>query len=193
MKIKNLFPFLVLFAIIVCISCDTTEKTNQKNKGLIAQADIEPEVIKKPVAELVAEDKGFSILKRIIDSTGFSESFKDKEITIFAPINLAFNKLPKGSIEELLKPENKEQLTKILNCHIIPSVINKEDIVKAIKENGGSVKLKTLGGTRLIASRKRGSIFLIDKNGNGGKLITTDVEASNGYVHTIETVMMPKK
>jgi len=80
-----------------------------------------------------------------------------------------------------------------MNCHIIPGTINEQDIIKAINEGKGSVKLKTLGGTRLIASRKRGKIYLIDKNGNAGRLMKTDIEATNGMVHTLETVMLPRK
>ena len=78
-----------------------------------------------------------------------------------------------------------------MDCHIFRGLINKQDIIKAIKENGGSVKLKTIGGTRLIASMKDDKIYLIDKKGNAGRLMANDIEASNGIIHTIESVMMP--
>lgn len=199
MKIKTPFNFLALILIITFVSCDNLVVKKNPNAGkndkLIAQADIPVEENKNlTINEILSFDIGFTQLNEIIKSSEFSEKFKgEKSFTVFAPLNGAFSKLPKGTLEDLKKEENKETLAAILNCHIIPGTINEQDIIKAINEGGGSVKLRTLGGNKLIASRKRGKIYLIDKNGNAGRLMKTDIEAANGMIHTLETVMLPKK
>ncbi|GAA0724740.1 fasciclin domain-containing protein [Aquimarina litoralis] len=199
MKIKTPFNFLALILIITFVSCDNLVVKKNPNAGkndkLIAQADIPVEENKNlTINEILSFDIAFTQLNEIVKSSEFSEKFKgEKSFTVFAPLNGAFSKLPKGTLEDLKKEENKESLAAILNCHIIPGTINEQDIIKAINEGGGSVKLRTLGGNKLIASRKRGKIYLIDKNGNAGRLMKTDIEATNGMIHTLETVMLPKK
>ncbi|MBW1296714.1 fasciclin domain-containing protein [Aquimarina litoralis] len=199
MKIKTPFNFLAFIIIITFVSCDNLVVKKNPNAGkndkLIAQADIPVEENKNlTISEVLSYDIAFSKLNEIIKSSEFAEKFEGKKsYTVFAPLNGAFSKLPKATLESLTKEENKESLSAILNCHIIPGTINEQDIIKAINEGGGSVKLRTLGGTRLIASRKRGKIYLIDKNGNAGRLMKTDIEATNGMIHTLETVMLPKK
>lgn len=199
MKIKTPFNFLVLILIITFVSCDNLVVKKNPNAGkndkLIAQADIPVEENKNlTINEILSYDIAFTQLNEIVKSSEFSEKFKgERSFTVFAPLNGAFAKLPKGTLEDLKKEENKESLAAILNCHIIPGTINEQDIIKAINEGGGSVKLRTLGGNKLIASRKRGKIYLIDKNGNAGRLMKTDIEATNGMIHTLETIMLPKK
>ncbi|MFD2564990.1 fasciclin domain-containing protein [Aquimarina rubra] len=196
MKSKTPFNFLVFIIIITFVSCqDLVVKKESKsldNDKLIAQADIPTNV--STINELISYDIAFTELNKIVQSSEYAEKFSgQKSYTVFAPLNGAFKKLSKDTIEKLMSSENKDDMTAIMNCHIIPGTINEQDIIKAINEGGGSVKLRTLGGTRLIASRKRGKIYLIDKNGNSGRLMTTDIEATNGMIHTLETVMLPRK
>jgi len=167
MKITNLFNVFALILIITFVSCDTL---------------------------VISYDVAFTELNRIVQSSAYAEKFSGKKhYTVLAPLNGAFTKLPKGTVEKLVATENIAELNAIMNCHIIPGLISEKDIIKAIKERNGSVKLKTLGGTRLIATRKGGKIYLIDKNGNAGRLMKTDIEATNGIIHTLETVMLPKR
>ncbi|GAA4113409.1 hypothetical protein GCM10022393_12390 [Aquimarina addita] len=195
MRTVRLFSILVVSGVLA-ISCNQNEKSNDaqnNSEGLIAQASIPVEEKIPTIQEIIASDIGFTELKKLVQSSEFEEIFNQKgPYTIFAPLNGAFNKLPKGSLENILKPENKDQLSAIMNCHIIPRVINEADMQKAIEEGKGSITLETINGTNLIASLKRGKIYLIDKNGNAGRLMTTDIEATNGIVHTIESVMLPK-
>ncbi len=199
MKMKSLFNVFAIILIITFVSCDNLvvkkESKTLENSKLIAQADIaSKENHTATINELISYDIAFSELNKIVQASEYAMKFSGKRsYTIFAPLNGAFKKLPEGVAEKLQKGENKEELTRILNCHIIPGTINEQDIIKAINQGGGSVKLKTLGGTRLIASRKKGKIYLIDKNGNAGRLMKTDIEATNGMIHTLETVMLPKK
>lgn len=200
MKIRNVLPVFVLSGLLLITACSETKNSGDvqdDDDKLIAQNGTSSETIKEKlptILEFASMDKGFSILTSAIKVTELAKSLEDKgSFTIFAPVNLAFDKLNPATVEKLLKPENKEQLKAILNCHIIPSVITKEDIVIAINEGNGSVKLKTIGGTLLTATMKGDRVFLIDQMGNGGNLVTTDVKASNGLIHTIDAVMMPKK
>ncbi len=193
MNFKNPVHILIIFSFLLCISCAETKKENTNDK-LLAQADVLSKEEKTPtIIELISTDIGFEKLNELIQTTDFTTKFeKEGPYTIFAPLNGAINKLSPKMLDDLKKPENAAELTKIINCHIIPGLINKQDIITAINENGGSVKLKTLGGTKLIASMKSGRIYLIDKTGNAGRLMVNDIEATNGIIHTIESVMMPK-
>ena len=200
MKNKNNILALFLSGLLVITACSETKKgkaSGNKDEKLIAENVIQPKKIEKKtpaIVEFAAMDKGFSILTSVIEAAGFSKVLNNKgPYTIFAPVNMAFDKLPEGKVEELLEPENKEKLQSILSYHIIEGTITKEDIITAVKEGRGSMQLKTLGGSKLTVSMKRGRVFIIDKMGNGGTLITTDVEASNGIMHTIDAVMMPEK
>ncbi len=200
MKIKNVANVFALSTLLLTTSCDMiikdSSKKNEDNK-LIAQNLTKTEKVEEKlptITEFVSVDKGFSTFVAALKATELDKMLnEEKGYTVFAPINTAFDGFSEGVVEKLLKPENKEQLTNILKYHIIPSVISKEDIVIAINEGRGSIPLRTLGGKKLTASLKGGSIFLIDEMGNGGKLITTDVEASNGFINTIDIVMKPKK
>jgi uncharacterized surface protein with fasciclin (FAS1) repeats len=200
MKIRNVLLAFALLGVLLITSCSETKNdktTQEENDKLIAQNVMQSTTTKEElptILEFASIDKGFSTLASAIKATEFAKSLADKEaFTIFAPVNLAFDKLNPTAVEKLLKPENKEQLKTILNCHIIPTVITKEDIVIAINKGNGSVKLKTIGGALLTATMKGDRVFLIDQMGNGGNLVTTDVKASNGLIHTIDAVMMPKK
>ncbi len=200
MKIKNVSTVFALLIVFFTTSCDMIKKDSKKqneNGKLIAQnltTDKKVEEKLPTITEFVSTDKGFSTFVAALKATELDKMLNDeKGYTVFAPINTAFDSFSEGVVEKLLKPENKEKLTDILKYHIIPGEITKEDIIVAIKDYRGSVPLKTLGGKKLMATMKGSSIFLIDEMGNGGKLITTDVEADNGYINTIDMVMKPKK
>ncbi len=192
MKIRNVSP-LILFGLVLITSCSQAPKKEK----MIAQNSIPTEKIEEKlptISEFTAVDKGFSVLTSIIAASDVKDILNsDGRFTIFAPINLAFEKLPKGSLAQLLLPENEEQRNTLLKYHIIPSAISKEDIAIAVREGRGSIPLQTLGGKLLTASLKGNDVFLIDENGNGATLVITDVEASNGFIHTLEVVMTPKK
>ncbi|MCL4160281.1 UNVERIFIED_CONTAM: hypothetical protein GTU68_059546 [Idotea baltica] len=103
----------------------------------------------------------------------------DGPFTVFAPVNAAFDKLPEGTVATLLKPENKEMLTSILTYHVVSGKFNAEAV-------------KTVQGEMLTASLKDGKVILTDSKGGMSTVVMTDVEASNGIIHAIDTVVMPK-
>ena len=112
--------------------------------------------------------------------------------TVFAPTNAAFAKLPTGTLETLLKPENKATLTKILTYHVIAGTFDAAAVVKAIQANGGSLSLTTVSGNKLVASIKQGKVTLTDEKGNSATVVAADLTATNGVIHVIDAVVLPK-
>jgi uncharacterized surface protein with fasciclin (FAS1) repeats len=112
--------------------------------------------------------------------------------TVFAPTNAAFAKLPAGTVEYLLKAENKATLAKILTYHVIAGSFNATAVVKAIKDGGGSVTLKTVSGGNLVASIKEGKVILTDEKGAISTVVATDLAANNGLIHVVDAVVLPK-
>jgi len=162
---------------------------------LIAQVDTKEQKEEKTptLYEVISKDVGFKEFYEILKNTEYLEKFKENgAYTVFVPTNGALERLSPKMLKDLKKPENQKKLITILNSHILPGVINKKDMTKAIQDYRGSVKLKTIGGTRLIASIKQDKIYLIDYSGNAGRLMINDIETSNGIIHTIESVMMTK-
>ena len=115
----------------------------------------------------------------------------DGPFTVFAPTNAAFAKLPEGTVETLLKAENKGTLTSILTYHVVAGEFKAADVLAAIKKNNGSFTIPTVNGEKLTASVKDGKVMLKDSKGNYSTVILTDVGASNGVIHAIDTVVMP--
>jgi uncharacterized surface protein with fasciclin (FAS1) repeats len=111
--------------------------------------------------------------------------------TVFAPTNAAFAKLPAGTLETLLKPENKATLVKILTYHVIAGTFDAAAVVKAIQANGGSLSLTTVSGNKLVASIKQGKVTLTDENGASATVVAADLTASNGVIHVIDSVVLP--
>jgi uncharacterized surface protein with fasciclin (FAS1) repeats len=117
----------------------------------------------------------------------------DGPFTVFAPINAAFDALPAGTVDKLLMPENKDVLTAVLTYHVVSGKYMAEDVLRAIEKNGGSFSIKTVQGGTLIASVKDGKVILTDEKGGKATVIKTDVGASNGVIHAIDAVVMPKQ
>ncbi len=112
--------------------------------------------------------------------------------TVFAPTNAAFAKLPKGTLDNLLKPENKATLAKILTYHVIAGNLDAAAVLKAIKDGKGKVSLKAVSGGTLTASLRNGKVILTDEKGGISNVTATNLKAGNGVVHVIDAVVMPK-
>ncbi len=113
--------------------------------------------------------------------------------TVFAPTNAAFNKLPAGTVDNLVKPENKATLTGILTYHVISGKFSSRDLTKMIKEGNGYATLTTVqGGTLKATFHGRHGIMLTDAKGGTAMITIKNVEQSNGYIHVIDTVLMPQ-
>lgn len=113
--------------------------------------------------------------------------------TVFAPTNSAFDALPAGTVDTLLKPENKGMLTKILTAHVVAGDLKAADLVKAINANGGRYNMTTLSGDTLTADlTPSGRVFIFDESGNASEVTIADVNQSNGVIHVVEQVLLPQ-
>lgn len=135
----------------------------------------------KTVVENAANNESFSTLVAAVKAAGLAETLSGSgPFTVFAPTNAAFEKLPAGTVEKLLKPENKDQLVKVLTYHVVPGKVMAKDVVKLSKA-------KTVEGSEVAIAVNGGAVTV-----DNAKVIKTDVNSSNGVIHVIDTVILPK-
>lgn len=147
----------------------------------------------KNIIENAVNSKDHTTLVAAVKAAGLVETLQGKgPFTVFAPTNEAFAKLPKGTVETLLKPENKAQLTKILTCHVVAADAMSSAIEKMIKDDNGTHDVKTVGGCILKAKESMGKITLTDEAGGVAHVTIADVKQSNGIIHVIDKVLLPK-
>lgn len=146
----------------------------------------------KNIVENAVNSKDHTTLVAAVKAAGLVETLQSEgPFTVFAPTNAAFNKLPKGTVETLVKPENKEMLTKILTYHVVPGRISSKDLMKMMKANGGKYMAKTVQGEELTFWMKGKDLYIKDAKGGSAKVTIADVNQSNGVIHVIDTVLMP--
>ena len=145
------------------------------------------------IVGIAAGNENFSTLVAAVKAAELVSTLESEgPFTVFAPINDAFAKLPEGTVETLLKPENKGTLTSILPYHVVKGEFKAAAVIEAIKKNNGSFAIPTVQGGTITATIVDGSVILTDEAGGKSKVIMTDVAASNGVIHAIDTVVMPK-
>ena len=146
----------------------------------------------KNIVENAVNSADHTTLVAAVKAAGLVETLSGAgPFTVFAPTNDAFAKLPAGTVDTLLKPENKDQLTKILTCHVVGKAVMAEALNGMIKDEGGKHAVPTLGGCTLQASYEDDMIKLTDEQGNVASVTVADVKQSNGVIHVIDTVMLP--
>jgi uncharacterized surface protein with fasciclin (FAS1) repeats len=146
----------------------------------------------KNIVENAVNSKDHTTLVAAVKAAGLVNTLEGAgPFTVFAPTNEAFDKLPAGTVDTLLKPENKDQLTKILTYHVVPGRLTVKDLKKQIKMGGGKATLKTVQGDPLTATWKDGKIVLMDEKGGTSTVTIVDVIQSNGVIDVIDTVLMP--
>jgi uncharacterized surface protein with fasciclin (FAS1) repeats len=147
----------------------------------------------KNIVQNAVNSKDHTTLVAAVKAAGLVDTLSGPgPFTVFAPTNEAFAKLPPATVETLLKPENKAKLTKILTCHVVGANAMSPAIAKMIADDKGAHPVKTLGGCELQAKMMNGKITLTDENGNVATVTIADVKQSNGVIHVIDTVMLPK-
>lgn len=147
----------------------------------------------KNIIENAVNSKDHTTLVAAVKAAGLVETLEGKgPFTVFAPTNEAFAALPKGTVETLLKPENKDKLTKILTCHVVAADAMSMTVKKMIKDDGGEHDIKTVGGCIIKAKEMKGKITLTDESGNVAHVTIADVKQSNGVIHVIDKVLLPK-
>ena len=147
----------------------------------------------KTVVEVAVGSADHTTLVAAVKAAGLVETLQSAgPFTVFAPVNAAFAKLPAGTVDYLLKAENKATLTKVLTYHVIAGTFDAATVVKAITDAKGSLALKTVSGGTVTASLKNGKVILTDEKGGTATVVATDLKAGNGIIHVIDSVVLPK-
>jgi uncharacterized surface protein with fasciclin (FAS1) repeats len=148
--------------------------------------------IAQDVVDVAISSKDHTTLVAAVKAADLVTTLKGEgPFTVFAPTNAAFDKLPKGTVEGLLKPESKKTLTAILTYHVVAGNLDAAAVVGAIKAGKGTAVLTTVNGEKLTASLKGDKVILTDAKGGVSVVTATDLKGTNGVVHVIDTVLMP--
>ncbi|MBB5620046.1 putative surface protein with fasciclin (FAS1) repeats [Pedobacter cryoconitis] len=146
----------------------------------------------KDIVDNAVNSKDHTTLVAAVKAAGLVETLKSAgPFTVFAPTNEAFDKLPAGTVETVLKPENKEMLTKILTYHVVAGKMDSKAIAKAIKAGNGKAELTTVSGGKLWASMDGDKLILTDEKGGTATVTIANVMQKNGVIHVIDSVLMP--
>lgn len=147
----------------------------------------------KDIVDVTIGSKEHTTLVAAIKAADLVNTLKGQgPYTVFAPTNNAFAKLPAGTLNNLLKPENKSKLAGILTYHVVLGNLNAKAVLAAIKEGGGKAVLTTVAGGKLTATLVKGKVILTDEKGNMATVTATDLTASNGVIHVIDKVLLPQ-
>ncbi|GAB3023578.1 fasciclin domain-containing protein [Spirosoma pulveris] len=180
---------LKLIFSIVALSAISQVSFAQEKTVTVGGAPMYPS---KNIIENAVNSKDHTTLVAAVKAAGLVETLSGPgPFTVFAPTNKAFDKLPKGTVETLVKPENKQTLTGILTYHVVAGKMSAADLMKAIKDGGGKATLNTVSGGTLTAMQKGKKIELMDAKGGTSTVTIADVNQSNGVIHVIDTVLMP--
>lgn len=144
---------------------------------------VENAVNSKDHTTLVAAVKAADLVDTLMSAGPF---------TVFAPVNDAFAALPEGTVETLLKPENKGQLTKVLTYHVVPGKLSGADLMAKVEAMGGYHNMKTASGDVITAKVQGGALWIFDESGGAAKVTISDVNQSNGVIHVVNKVLLPK-
>ncbi|MBS1511494.1 MAG: fasciclin domain-containing protein [Bacteroidetes bacterium] len=184
-KMKQLF-LAAIAVVLVNASFAQMEQTK-----MVGGAAMYPS---KNIVENAVNSKDHTTLVAAVKAAGLVETLEGKgPFTVFAPVNKAFEALPAGTVDNLLKPENKATLTGVLTYHVVAGKYTSMDLVKLIKEGNGTAMLKTVAGGTLWIMMKGKKIAIKDESGNVAYVTIKDVNQSNGVIHVIDHVLMPKK
>ncbi len=191
MKTRNLFTVMLLCCLMFASAIYGS--TNGIDPNETDPANGKERMQDQTIVGVAAGNENFTTLVAAVKAASLVETLNGNgPFTVFAPLNSAFDKLPEGTVKGLLQPESKKALTALLTYHVVAGEFKAVDVLKAIKDNKGSFTITTLQGGQLVASLSGDNVILTDANGNASKVVLTDVAASNGVIHAIDTVVMPK-
>lgn len=147
----------------------------------------------KDVVDIAVGSSDHTTLVAAVKAADLVATLKSEgPFTVFAPTNAAFDKLPEGAVASLLKPENKAQLAKILTYHVVSGNLDASAVLDAIKKGDDKVVLTTVSGGKLTASLDMGKVKLTDEAGNSAFVTAADLKGTNGVIHVIDSVVLPK-
>lgn len=146
----------------------------------------------KNIVENAVNSADHTTLVAAVKAAGLVDTLQSAgPFTVFAPTNAAFAKLPAGTVDTLLKPENKSQLSKVLTYHVVSGRVSSMDLLKMIKDGKGKAELKTVAGGTLTAKRQGKGIVLTDEKGGSATVTIANVFQSNGVIHVVDSVVLP--
>lgn len=194
MKLVKTISAFVLLGVITT-SCgekkqsDSTEATDSTAVAVDTMAVVEtPNIV-----GVASANADFSTLVTAVSAAGLVETLSgDGPFTVFAPNNAAFDKLPAGTVDGLLKPESLDKLKAVLTYHVVSGKFDAATVIDAINKNNGKYTVTTVQGGAIVLSLKDGKVLLTDANGGTATVVLADVAASNGVIHAIDSVVMPK-
>jgi uncharacterized surface protein with fasciclin (FAS1) repeats len=163
--------------------------------GAIAQVTVggAPMYASKDIIDNAVNSKDHTTLVAAVKAAGLVDTLKGAgPFTVFAPTNAAFAALPAGTVDTLLKPENKAKLTTVLTYHVVAGKMDAAAISKAITAGGGKAMLKTVSGGTLTAMATGGNVMVMDESGGSATVTIADVMQSNGVIHVVDKVLLPK-
>ena len=168
----------------------------EKDSLMKVEADNQARMAEMEANSIAAKAMGNSDLSTLVSAlqaADLAQTLKSEgEYTVFAPTNEAFSKVPKATMDNLMKPENKEQLQGLLKYHVLQGKMNATDVLAEIKEANNKLDVTTLNGEVLTLSEKGGKVMIKDAKGNMATVTSADMDASNGVVHVVDKVLMPK-
>ena len=195
MKKIKIFTALTIFGMITSsnaqneIALNAMEKSAKSSLAVISESEVNSNTI----VGVAASNENFTTLVAAVKAADLVDTLNsDGPFTVFAPTNDAFAKLPEGTVSSLLKPENKGALAGILAYHVVTGKYDAAAIIDAVTKNSGKFDVKTVQGGTIVISLNDGKVMLTDEKGNSSTVIMADVEASNGVIHAIDSVVMPK-
>jgi len=178
----------IIIAVIAMAAVAIAPKTHAQTK-MVGGAAMYPT---KNIVENAVNSKDHTTLVAAVKAAGLVETLESTgPFTVFAPTNEAFNKLPAGAVDNLVKPENKEMLTKILTYHVVAGRLSSEDLWAKVKAGNGKAELTTVQGGKLTVMAKGKKLYLVDEKGGQSWITIADVNQSNGVIHVVNTVLMP--
>jgi len=146
----------------------------------------------KNIVQNAVNSKDHTTLVAAVKAAGLVDTLQSPgPFTVFAPTNDAFAKLPAGTVDTLLKPENKKTLTNVLTYHVVAGRLSAKDLLEKIKDGGGKAMLKTVEGDQLTFEQKDGKLWIKDAKGGTAQVTIRNVMQSNGVIHVIDTVLLP--
>ncbi len=186
---KITLAVLLLAGISLCLQAQDMKMASKKTVE-VGGAPMYPS---KNIIENAVNSQDHTTLVAAVRAAGLVETLQRKgPFTVFAPTNSAFDKLPAGTVDNLVKPENKITLTKILTYHVVAGRLDSKELMKWIKKGEGTATLTTVQGGKLWIMQKDGKFWLKDEKGNTAQVTISDVYQSNGVIHVIDTVVMPE-
>jgi uncharacterized surface protein with fasciclin (FAS1) repeats len=194
MKLVKTIGAMALLGVIAtsCGEKKTAETTENADTTAVA-VDSAAVVATPNIVGVAAGNADFSTLVTAVKAAGLIETLSSEgPFTVFAPNNAAFDKLPAGTVDGLLKPESLDKLKAVLTYHVVSGKFDAAAVTEAINKNNGKYTVTTVQGGTIVLSLKDGKVILTDSNGGTSTVVLADVAASNGVIHAIDSVVMPK-